>query len=160
MVVHPTSENIDLSLAALFVGWAMADEVQQRLAADGFSELRFNDGVVIQHVLAAPLSITTLAERMNVSQQAASKAVADLERRGLLTRTPSPNDARTRLLYLTGHGQAAVDAARRHRAALDAELANEFGRDRLDETRALLAELLSRFNVDGVIRRRAIRPPT
>jgi DNA-binding MarR family transcriptional regulator len=160
MVVHPRPENIDLSLAALFVGWAMADEVQRRLAVDGFGELRFNDGLVIQHVLAAPLSITALAERMNVSQQAASKAVADLERRGLLTRKPSPNDARAKLLYLTGYGQAAVDATRRHRAALDTELANEFGQDRITETRALLAELLSHFNADDPIRRRTIRPPT
>ena len=158
--MHPTAENLDLSLAALFVGWAMTDEVQQRLAADGFGELRFNDGLVIQHVLAAPLSITMLAERMNVSQQAASKTVVDLERRGLLTRQPSPDDARAKLLHLTGYGKAAVDAARRHREALDTELAAEFGADRVTETRALLAQLLSRFNAADSIRRRTVRPPT
>jgi DNA-binding MarR family transcriptional regulator len=159
MVVHPRAEDLDLSLAALFVGWAMTDEVQRRLVADGFGELRFNDGVVIQHVLAAPLSITALADRMHVSQQAASKAVADLERRGLLTRQPSPDDARTKLLHLTSYGKAAVEAARVHRAALDAELAEEFGPDRLAETRALLTELLSRFQASESIRSRTVRPP-
>ncbi|MBO2450111.1 winged helix DNA-binding protein [Actinomadura barringtoniae] len=159
MVVNPTAENIDLSLAALFAGWAMADEVQRRLTADGFGELRFNDGLVIQHVLSGPLSITMLAERMNVTQQAASKAVVDLERRGLLTREPSLVDARVKLLRLTEYGEAAVDAARRHRAALDRELASEFGADRVAETRLLLAQLLTRFNVGDSIRRRTIRPP-
>lgn len=50
--------------------------------------------MVFQHVLAGPLSISALAERMGVAQQAASKAVADLERRGLLRRAPDPAEAR------------------------------------------------------------------
>lgn len=110
--MHPTPEGLDLSLTALFAGWATTDEVQRRLAGQGFGDLRFNDGVVIQHVLAAPLSITALAERMGVTQQAASKAVADLERRGLLRREPDPDDARTKLLHLTEHAKHAVEATR------------------------------------------------
>lgn len=60
----PTADSLDLSLTALFAGWAMTDEVWRRLGERGFGDLRFNDGVVIQHVLTAPLSITALAERM------------------------------------------------------------------------------------------------
>src|SRR5688572_8092368 len=74
----------DLSLASLFAGWALADELQRRLAADGFDDARFADGVVFQHVIAAAVTIGVLAERLGVSQQAASKSVADLERRGYL----------------------------------------------------------------------------
>jgi DNA-binding MarR family transcriptional regulator len=159
MVVNPTPESLDLSLVTLFAGWAMTDEVQRRLAADDFGELRFNDGVIIQHVLAAPLSITALAERMGVTQQGASKAVTDMERRGLLAREPSPDDARTRLLRLTPHGEAAVRAARAHRAALETELTEEYGEARIADARALLSAILSRFDRDDSIRNRRVRPP-
>ncbi|GIH93357.1 MarR family winged helix-turn-helix transcriptional regulator [Planobispora siamensis] len=159
MVVNPSAEALDLSLVALFAGWAMTEEVQRRLADDGFGGLRFNDGVVIQHLLRAPLSITALAERMGVTQQAASKAVGDMERRGLLTREPAPGDARTRLLRLTPHATAAVEAARVRRAALDAELAERFGADRIAETRAVLAAVLAHLDHDDAIRNRRVRPP-
>ena len=72
----------DLSLAALFAGWALADEVQRRLATDGFDDLRFADGFVFQHLVAGPVTVGVLAERLGVTQQAASKSAADLARRG------------------------------------------------------------------------------
>jgi DNA-binding MarR family transcriptional regulator len=157
MVVHPST--LDLSLTALFAGWAMTDEVQRRLTAQGYGDLRFNDGVVIQHVLAAPLSITALAERMGVTQQAASKAVADLERRGLLRREPDPADARTKLLHLTEHAHHAVEAARTSRTELQDELEREYGAERIADARALLAAVIGRFGGDDAIRARRVRPP-
>ena len=157
--MHPSPETLDLSLTALFAGWAMTDEIQRRLAAQGFGELRFNDGVVIQHVLAAPLSISALAERMGVTQQAASKAVADLERRGLLRREPDPGDARTKLLHLTEHALAAVEATRALRAALQDELVGEFGAAPVDDARALLAAVIARFGAGDAVRARRVRPP-
>jgi DNA-binding MarR family transcriptional regulator len=151
--------GLDFSDLTLFAGWAMGDELLRRLAADGLADLRFNDGVVFQHVLAGPLSITALAGRMGVSQQAASKAVADLERRDLLARRPSGTDGRARLLHLTERGRAAVDAARRHRAALQAELAAALGADRVEHARALLADVLAHLGAVDAVRTRRVRPP-
>jgi DNA-binding MarR family transcriptional regulator len=150
---------VDLTPSALFAGWAMADELRRRLAADGMGDLRFNDGVVIQHVVAGPLSITALAERMGVTQQAASKAVADLERRNLLTRRPSPADARAKLLHLTDRGSAAVEGTRVRRAELEAELVGEFGAGRVGAVRELLAAIVARFDADDAVRNRRVRPP-
>src|SRR5215831_2820794 len=84
----------DLSLAALFAGWAMADELQRRLAADGFTDARFADGVIFQHLVGEPLTIGGLADRLGVTQQAASKSVLDLERRGYTEHIPAPGDSR------------------------------------------------------------------
>ncbi|WP_284744062.1 MarR family winged helix-turn-helix transcriptional regulator [Amycolatopsis sp. RTGN1] len=159
MVVNPSPDGLDLSLTALFAGWAMTDEVQRRLTGQGFGDLRFNDGVVIQHVLAAPLSITALADRMGVTQQAASKAVADLERRGLVRRAPDPADARTKLLHLTEHAHDAVEATRTLRADLQDELETEFGAGRVEDARALLAAVIGRFGGGDAIRARRVRPP-
>jgi DNA-binding MarR family transcriptional regulator len=159
MVVHPTAADLDLSLLALFAGWAMTETVRRRMAEDGFPEVRFNDGVVVQHLLAEPLSITALARRMEVTQQAASKTVADMTRRGLLARRRSDADGRVTLLDLTDRARAAVDAARTHRAALDRELTDAIGADRVAETRAALTEILSRLDADRAILNRRVRPP-
>ncbi|GAA4547104.1 MarR family winged helix-turn-helix transcriptional regulator [Amycolatopsis samaneae] len=159
MVVDNTAPGLDLSLAALFAGWTMTDELGRRLAARGFGEPRFNDGVVFQHVLAAPLSISALAERMGVTQQAASKAVADLERRGLLRREPAPGDARTRLLHLTEQARNAIEETRALRKSLERELIDEFGAARVADARALLTAIIGRFGGDEAVRNRRVRPP-
>lgn len=158
--MHPSAADLDVSLLTLFTGWAMTDEIQRRLTTSGHGDLRFNDGVVIQHVLAGPLSISALADRMGVTQQAASKTVVDLERRGLLVRRPSPDDARAKLLHLTERGAAAVDAARRQRAQVDRELTERFGPARVGELRAMLSEILALFDAEDSIRNRRVRPPT
>src|SRR5262245_49871387 len=134
--------DADLSLASLFAGWALADEIQRRLAADGFADARFADGVVFQHLVAGPVTISTLAERLGVTQQATSKSIADLEMRRYVARRPDPGDARARHVVLTERGQGVIAAARRHRAALDAELRQTLGDGRVEEARLLLVETI------------------
>ena len=150
---------MDLPLSALFAGWAMADEVQRRIAADGMDDLRFADGVVFQHLVPGPLAIGELGARMGVSQQAASKAVADLERRGYVERDAGPDDGRVRHVSLTGRGRAAIEAGRRHRAALEAELAEKLGARRAEGARRLLADVAAELGSTAAVRGRRVRPP-
>jgi DNA-binding MarR family transcriptional regulator len=151
--------DADLSLASLFTGWALADEIQRRLVADGFTDARFADGVVFQHLVGGAVTISTLAERMSVTQQAASKSVADLEKRGYLAREPDPADARARSVVLTERGQAVIAAARRHRAALESELRQALGADRVEAARLLLVDTLNLLGAAPPLRARAARPP-
>jgi DNA-binding MarR family transcriptional regulator len=151
--------DIDLSLAALFAGWALADEVQRRIAADGLDDLRLADGVVFQHLVAGPRTIGSLAERLGVTQQAASKAVADLERRGYVKREADPGDRRARQVALTERGDAAIAAGRRHRAAVGAELADRLGAERVEAARTALLEALEAYGGAAAVRGRRVRPP-
>jgi DNA-binding MarR family transcriptional regulator len=152
-------EQADLSLAALFAGWALAGEVQRRLAAEGHEDLRFADGFVFQHLLGGPLPVGALAHRLGVSQQAASKSVADLERRGYISRTPDPADARARLVTLTDRGHDAIAGARRHRAAVTEELADRLGPRRVEAARRLLVDALAELGDDEAVRGRRVRAP-
>ena len=149
----------DLPLTALFAGWAMADEVQRRIAADGMGDLRFADGFVFQHLVPGPLPIGALGERMGVTQQAASKAVADLERRGYVERVAGAEDARVRSVSLTDRGRAAIEAGRRHRTALEGELAERLGPRRVEAARRLLAEAGAALGAEATVRGRRVRPP-
>jgi len=156
-----TSEPVaaDLSLASLFAGWAMADEVQRRVAAAGFDDVRFNDGVVNQHLIGGPLTVGALAERLGVSQQAASKSVADLERRGYVERAPDPDDARARFVGLTDRGRAVIAAAREHRAAVVGELSERLGERRVESARRLLLDVVAELGGEPAVRGRRVRPP-
>jgi DNA-binding MarR family transcriptional regulator len=149
----------DLSLASQFAGWAMADEIQRRLAEDGFADLRFADGFVFQHLVGGPVTIGALADRLGVTQQAASKSVADLERRGYVERAADPEDARARLVALTARGRAAIGGAREHRAALAGELADRLGARRVDAARRLLLEVIAALGGEAAVRGRRVRAP-
>lgn len=157
MAVDP--QDLDLSLAAQFAAWAMLDEVSRRLRADGFDDARFADGVVLQHVVEEPIAVTALAQRMGVTQQAASKAVLDLQRRGYVTRRPDPDDGRSTLVALDTRGRAVVEATRRHRSAVDAEVASALGPQRAASARRLLLEIVALLGAEPALRSRRVRPP-
>jgi len=150
----------DLSLAALFAGWALADELQRRLAADGFGDARFADGFVFQHLVAGPRTIGSLAERLEITQQAVSKSVADLERRGYVERRPDPDDARARRVALTARGTAVIEAARRHRAAISEELGERLSADRVESARRLLLDAVTALGAEPAVRARRVRMPS
>ena len=155
----PEPADADLSLLSLFAGWALADELQRRLAADGFGDLRFADGFVFQQLVPGPATIGALAAAAGVSQQAASKAVADLERRGYVRREADPADRRSRRVALAARGEAAVATGRRHRAALDEELAARLGPRRVAAARRLLADAVEALGAGELVRGRRVRPP-
>jgi DNA-binding MarR family transcriptional regulator len=151
--------DADLSLASLFAGWALADELQRRLAEEGFADARFADGVVFQHLVGGPVTISTLAEKLGVTQQAASKTVADLWIRRYVSRRPDPADARARQVLLTERGEAVIAAARKNRAAIDAELREALGDTQVETTRQLLLDVIDHLGASPSLRARAVRPP-
>jgi DNA-binding MarR family transcriptional regulator len=152
-------EGLDLSLLSLFAGLALAEEVQRRLAAEGFADARFGHGFVFQHLVAGPLPIGDLARAMDVTQQRASKATAELEALGYVRREPDPEDARVRRIALTERGWGAIEAARRARASLLAELVDRLGADRVGAAEALLREVLRATGADAAVSARRVRLP-
>lgn len=64
--------------------------------------------VPLRHV-EQPVTAARLAARLGMSRAGVSKALAKLERRGLLARVPNPADRRAALISLTPDGEAAID---------------------------------------------------
>jgi DNA-binding MarR family transcriptional regulator len=62
-----------------------------------------------------PLTLVALAQSMGSDAPAATVAVNDLERRGLVERRPHPEDRRAKLVSLTAAGKRTLQAARRVR---------------------------------------------
>jgi DNA-binding MarR family transcriptional regulator len=151
--------QLDLGLAALFAGQAIAEAVRRRLGARGFAGLRFSHGFLVQRLVEDEQSIAALAAALGVSQQAVSKTVSELERLGYVRRRPDPRDARVRLVALTDRGRAAVAAAREERAAVEAELRERLGPRRVAAATRVLREALDLHGATAAARTRRVRPP-
>lgn len=151
--------QLDTGTLALFVGHAAAALVQEQLAGQGFGDLRFSHGYVFQHLIDDSPTVGELAVRLDMTQQGASKAVAELERLGYCERVADAADARVRRVRLTGRGRDALTASRRARAALEGRLADRFGEQDLAEHRDLLIRLLDDLGGTAAVERRAVRPP-
>jgi hypothetical protein len=67
----------------------MTETVQQRLASAGFPEVRFNDGVVIQHLLAEELGTARVAETRAALTANLSRLDADQAIRNRRVRPPT-----------------------------------------------------------------------
>src|SRR5690348_10365393 len=145
--------QLDTGTLALFVGQAAAALVQEQLAAQGFGDLRFSHGYVFQHLIDGEPTVGELATRLAMTQQGASKAVAELERLGYCERATDAADARIRRVRLTDRGHEAVDAARHARTTLDQRLACGFGQQHLAELRDLLARLLDELGGTAAVER-------
>jgi DNA-binding MarR family transcriptional regulator len=74
-------------------------------------------------------------------------------------READPADVRTRHAALTARGEAAIAAGRRHRAAVDAELAERLGADRVEGARRTLVDVLEALRGTAAVRGRRVRPP-
>src|SRR5262245_13866240 len=79
--------HLDLAHLAFFLGLRVNELVLERGRKAGYRGLRESHGFVIQHLIDGDRSITELGRRMEVSQQAASKAVAELVTLGYVERT-------------------------------------------------------------------------
>jgi DNA-binding MarR family transcriptional regulator len=152
-------DRMDLSLTSLFAGLALAEEVQRRIAAEGFDDARFGHGFVFQHLVGGPVAIGDLARAMDVTQQRASKATAELEELGYVRREPDPADARVRRIALTERGWGAIEAARRARAAVVGKLRERLGADRVAAAEELLRDVLRETGAEAAVQARRVRLP-
>jgi DNA-binding MarR family transcriptional regulator len=103
-------------------------------------------------------TITELAQRMEVSQQAASKSIAELVKHGILESLPH-DDGRARKIRLSKRGWEAVRCARRMRKSVDARLQRIVGRKRYDDARAVLIACLKSVGGLDRVRSRKVRAP-
>src|SRR3954454_4942646 len=151
--------DLDLGLAALFAGQAIAETVRARIAARGFTGLRFSHGFLVQRLVDGEESIAALAAALEVTQQAVSKTVVELERLGYVRRRPDPRDARVRLVALTDLGRTAVAGPREAGAAAEAELRAAPGARRVAAATRVLDEALALRAASAAVRARRVRPP-
>ena len=165
MVVH-YSENrkldlklLDLGHLALFVGLRVNQLVLTQMARAGFTNLRESHGYVIQHLIESERTITELARRMAVTQQAASKSVAELVRLGVLEEIPG-HDRRSKVIQLSARGWKGVHSSRRIRRTIHRQIQKNLGSADYEQTRRTLIHCLDALGSAEVIRTRRVKQPS
>src|SRR5947209_4608398 len=79
---------------------ATVDELQRRLAAEGFADVRPAHGFAFVRLAPDGATGNELAEHLGVTKQAASQMVDELERRGYVVRQADPRDGRGKVVVL------------------------------------------------------------
>jgi len=157
--------SLGIGYLGLFLGQRMNEIIIAQSRRRGLPQMRESYGYVIQHLVGKDGRVartgSELARRMGVSQQAASKAVTELVRLGVVCIVPPPDtaDRRAKLLTLTDIGWARVTEARRAREHLEMQLERQLGTARYASIRTALRECLGLMGGVARIRNRQVRPP-
>ena len=150
--------RLDLPQLSLFVGQRADALILSRLHARGFTGLRTSHGYLIQHVVESERSITELAERLSVTQQAASKSVRELVELGYLELVTG-RDARQRRVQLSARGREALACARKLRRELSRRLLQGHSEDAVRVARLVLTTMLEELGGATSVRSRRVPEP-
>lgn len=154
-----SSMDLDVAILSSLVGTALDARTLEALRAAGHPHLRRVHGFVFQHLIDKQPTVGQLAAALGVTQQAASKSVAELETLGYVRREPGARDSRVRLIALTGRGRDAIAVSRRVRTDLSRALLDDVGNDALDTARQVLVTLLDKLDAIAAISRRSVPMP-
>ncbi|MFF4119774.1 MarR family winged helix-turn-helix transcriptional regulator [Streptomyces sp. NPDC001714] len=105
------SEAMALSAALLAAAGELTRRINEGVVARGFEGMRPAHGFAFARLAPGGATVTELAAHLGVTKQAASQLVDEIVRRGYAERRPHPEDARARLIVLTGRGWACTRAA-------------------------------------------------
>ena len=116
-----------------------AGELQRRIAAAGFGDLRPGHGCVFGGIDPENGSrLTELAERACMTKQSVGEVTSDLEGRGYLERVADPSDGRAKIIRLTPHGREVYAIGRHLIDELEREWAEQYGEERVAALRDAL----------------------
>ena len=128
-------------------GVAVVDaEVKTALAEQGFDEIQPGHHTVLRHLGEDGARPSELAAQADVSRQAVTKILDDLERVGLVEREPDPADGRGVVVRYTPRGLAALEVARTRGKELERRFASRIGAHQWRTVRDVLEAL---FDVEG-----------
>jgi DNA-binding MarR family transcriptional regulator len=150
--------QLDVAYLGFFLGLRVNELVLEKGVAAGFRGMRESHGYIVQHLIESDRSITELARRMNVSQQAASKSIAELAKHGVVESRPAA-DKRARRIRLSKRGWDAVRFSRRARQAIETRLQRTVGEKSYRDARATLIACLDALGGLSRVRVRRIRQP-
>jgi DNA-binding MarR family transcriptional regulator len=118
---------------------------QEAFEAEGRGELSPSLSAALATIdVHGPLTPSELAERERVKRPTATRILANLERLGLVSRTPDPADRRASLVATTASGRALLRRLRTRKNAYLAKRLRDLDADEV-ETLARAATILERL---------------
>lgn len=111
---------------------------------DPIGQLSFNEYDYLKVIEAAkePIRLTDLAEEMQVTKPSATTMVQRLERKGLVERRPSPEDARSKLVVLTTKAETGLEEESKIYQVMAKTLENQLTEQEIEQLNLLLNKAL------------------
>lgn len=132
-----------LGVQFAFAFRALADRHADLLSARVDGGLKPSHAYVLRSVAEEPQSVRQIAELLQVSKQAASQIVDQLEERGLLRRSVSAADRRSREVAPTVAGRDLLATAEAAWRVVEEEFAEVVGAEAYADLRATLSAFLA-----------------
>jgi len=139
--MSPSAQPLDLGILMTLAYQQFVTELHASLAGSGFDDLGRSDGVVFRALAQRQMSVSNLADLLEISKQGAAQIATDMERRGYLARQPDPDDRRAWLLGLSERGAAALAAARAFHHRYERGLVKRCGTETVGVLRSVLTEM-------------------
>ncbi len=134
------AEPMNLGLLLFLPYRFMESAVMAELKAHGH-DLPLSHARVFQRIDPAGSRMNHLAEAAQISKQTLTSIIDQLEGRGYVRRTPSPRDARVRLVTITDRGRGLIDLSQPVVAAVEATWTSYLGQARAAQLRDILTDL-------------------
>ena len=135
-----SDEDQNTGLLLFYPYRAMEDRVLARVREAGY-EVTPAQGRIFARIGPSGTRLSDLAAQAQVTKATAGFIVDQLERSGLVTREPDPDDGRARLVTITDQGQHAVRVAAEEVAAVEEEWTAHLGGRRMHQLREILTQL-------------------
>lgn len=148
-----TPPNFELTLLLTLGSRVTIDDLHRRLAALGYDDVRPAHGFIFQRIARGGATGSELAAFLDVTKQAASAMVAQLERGGYVASGPHPTDRRGKIITLTARGWDCLHASATILGEIETRWAAIIGAERLAALRSDLRHLIAETN-GGTLPRR------
>ena len=133
----------------------LIDRLHERLAAEGYTDVRPTFGYVLLAVRDGPTTGADIALLLGVTKQAASKLVDAMEQGGYVRRQTHGDDARTKEIAITARGRRFLVTVESIYRDLEAEWAEVTSKKRVEALRDDLRTIVEAAH-DGQLP--AVRP--
>jgi DNA-binding MarR family transcriptional regulator len=139
--MHLSSRNagsIEVSDQIVDTLIAVGRTMRQRMQAEGFESGTF---FLLKHIQAAgSMRVSELAASAGLDTSTVSRHVTQLERAGLLSRTPDPDDRRAQRVTLSAYGSSVLHEALDRRRQFITEALADWSADDLSQLSRLLRD--------------------
>jgi DNA-binding MarR family transcriptional regulator len=132
----------DLPTLIVIGARAIVDETMAGMRARGIDDVRPLHGFLFAALRGDGMTVGALAERLEVSHQAAGKIVSELEALGMVVRVADPADARRRIVTLTARAREVMAAGGEVRAQIVRRLEDACGADDLAAAARVMAQVI------------------
>ena len=128
----------------------LVDDMHERLAAEGFEDLRPAFGYALNAAASSAMNASDIAVVLGMTKQGSAKLLAEMQTAGYIVRRGSSNDGRVRAVELTDRGHQALAAAALAQTAIEQRWTELTSRRDMLAMRRVLSSVITEASADGV----------